>query len=152
LNKAIETTIVVARNEWKHVAEMKLDLDANLPLVTCFIAEINQAVLNLIINAAHAVGDVVAATPGAMGIIRVSTRRDGDTAEVRVTDTGTGIAPENRPRLFEPFFTTKPVGKGTGQGLSIVYASIVKQHGGTVSFETEPGRGTTFILRVPIGS
>ena len=80
----------------------------------------------------------------------MQTRRDGEQVEVRVADTGTGIPETARAKIFEPFFTTKDVGKGTGQGLAIIYGSIVKRHGGTVTFETETGRGTTFIIRLPI--
>jgi PAS domain S-box-containing protein len=150
LNKAVESTTTVARNEWKYVADLKLELDAMLPPVPCFLGEFNQAVLNLVINAAHAIADVVQEHPGQKGLITISTRHDGDSAEVRVTDTGTGIPEAIRSRVFDPFFTTKEVGKGTGQGLSIVYSSIVKKHGGTVTFETETGRGTTFIIRLPL--
>ena len=106
--------------------------------------------MNLIVNAAHAIGDVVKNTPGSKGLIRLQTRRDGDHVEVRVSDTGTGIPEAARSKIFEPFFTTKDVGKGTGQGLAMIYGSIVKRHGGTASFETEVGRGTTFILRLPL--
>lgn len=150
LNKAIEGTATVARNEWKYVADLKLELEPNLPFVPCFLGEFNQAILNLIVNAAHAIGDVVKTTPGSKGLIVLQTRRDGDHVEVRVTDTGTGIPEAARPKIFEPFFTTKEVGKGTGQGLAMIYGSIVKRHGGTVSFETEPGKGTTFIIRLPL--
>jgi len=150
LNKAIETTVVVARSEWKHVAEMRLELDPTLELVICLVGEFNQAILNLIINAAHAIGDAEKQHPGTKGTINIQTRRDGDQVEVRVADTGTGIPEAIRPRIFEPFFTTKEVGKGSGQGLSVVYNSIVKLHGGTVTFESELGKGTTFILRLPV--
>jgi signal transduction histidine kinase len=150
LNKAIDSTVTVARNEWKYVADMALELDPELPLVPCFIGEFNQAVLNLVVNAAHAIGDVVRLHPGQKGKITVRTRRDGDFVEVSVADTGAGIPEEHRQRIFEPFFTTKDVGKGTGQGLTLVYSSVVKKHGGTVTFETEIGKGTTFILRLPI--
>lgn len=150
LNKAIETTVTVARNEWKYVAEMVLNLAPGLPQVPCFIGEFNQAILNLVVNAAHAVGDVIKHTPGVLGKITITTRRDGAYVEVRVSDTGTGIPEANRARIFEPFFTTKELGKGTGQGLAIVYANIVKKQGGTVGFETETGKGTTFIIRLPI--
>jgi PAS domain S-box-containing protein len=152
LNRAIESTVTVARNEWKYVAEMKLDLAPDLPPVQCFAGEFNQCLLNLIVNAAHAIGDVVQKNPGMKGLITVQSRRVGDHVEVRVTDTGTGIPAAARPKIFEPFFTTKDVGKGTGQGLSIVYGCIVKHHGGTVTFETEVGQGTTFILRLPLQS
>lgn len=150
LNSAIESTATVARNEWKYVAEMKLELQPNLPFVPCSLGEFNQCVLNLIVNAAHAIADVVKAKPGTKGLITVQTRQDGDQVEVRVADTGTGIPAGLRSRIFEPFFTTKDVGKGTGQGLSIVYGCIVKRHGGTVTFETEAGQGTTFIIRLPL--
>jgi PAS domain S-box-containing protein len=152
LNKAIESTATVARNVWKYVSDLKLDLDPALPFVPCFLGEFNQAILNLIINAAHAIGDVVISHSGTKGLITVQTRRDGDCVQVCVTDTGTGIPEAARPKIFEPFFTTKAVGKGTGQGLAMVYGTIVNRHGGTVSFETEVGHGTTFILRLPIKS
>ena len=152
LNHSIETTVSVTRNEWKYVAETKLDLDPNLPPILCFIGEFNQCILNLIVNASHAIADAVKTNPETKGLITLQTRRDGDFVEVRVTDTGTGIPESARPHIFEPFFTTKDVGKGTGQGLSIVYGCVVKRHGGTVSFETEMGRGTTFILRLPISA
>lgn len=150
LNRAIESTVTVARNEWKYVAEVKLELEPTLAPVPCFLGEFNQIVLNLVINAAHAIADVVKTQPGTKGTITIQTRRDGDEVEVRVRDTGTGIPEAIRPRIFEPFFTTKGVGKGTGQGLSIVYGSVVKKHGGTVRFESELGKGTTFIVRLPI--
>jgi signal transduction histidine kinase len=152
LNKAIESTVVVARNEWHYVAEMKLDLEPDLPLVPCFLGEFNQCILSLVVNAAHAIGDVVTNQAGTKGLITVQTRTVNGSVEVRVTDTGTGIPEAARSKIFEPFFTTKEVGKGTGQGLSIVYANIVKKHGGTVRFETESGKGTSFILCLPLAS
>jgi PAS domain S-box-containing protein len=152
LNKAIESTATVARNEWKYVSDLKLELDPALPFVPCFLGEFNQAILNLIINAAHAIDDVVKAHSGTKGLITIQTRRAGDYVQVCVTDTGTGIPEAARPKIFEPFFTTKAVGKGTGQGLAMVYGTVVNRHGGTVSFETEVGRGTTFIIRLPIKS
>jgi signal transduction histidine kinase len=134
------------------VADMETDLDPSLPLTQCVPGEFNQVILNLIVNAAHAIGDVVAQELGTKGTIRVSTRRDGDWVEIRVRDTGTGIPEEARPNIFDPFFTTKVVGKGTGQGLSMAHTTIVQKHGGTISFETEAGVGTTFIVRIPIGN
>jgi PAS domain S-box-containing protein len=149
LNKAIETTITVAHNEWKYVADMELELDPQLPVVPCFIGDFNQCVLNLIVNAAHAIGDVIAKNPGTKGKITVQTRNEVNEAEVRIIDTGTGIPESARPKIFEPFFTTKDVGKGTGQGLYLAYQTIVEKHQGTIRFETELGRGTTFIIRLP---
>ena len=150
LNRAIESTVTVASNEWKFVADMKLDLEPTLPPVVCFVGEFNQAVLNLLVNAAHAIGLTAQEHPQTRGAIGVSTRQDGDCVEVRVSDTGPGIPEEIRERIFEPFFTTKRVGQGTGQGLAMVHTAVVKRHGGTLTFETAMGQGTTFILRLPI--
>jgi len=152
LNRAIETTITVARNEWKYVAEIQTDFDPSLPPVPCLPGEFNQVILNLIINAAHAIADVVGDGSRGKGTIHIQTRRDGDWAEIRVRDTGTGIPEAVRGRIFDPFFTTKQVGKGTGQGLAIAHSVIVKKHGGSITFETEVGKGTTFITRLPIES
>ena len=149
LNRAVEATLIVARNEYKFVADLVTDFAPDLPPVSCFISELNQAVLNIVINAAHAIGDVVAGSD-ARGTIEVRTRRDGDDAVVSIRDTGTGIREAIRTRVFDPFFTTKEVGKGTGQGLSIAHSVIVDKHRGKLWFETEPGRGTTFVLRIPI--
>jgi len=151
LNKAIQNTITVARNEWKYVAEMATDFDSSLPLVSGLPGELNQVILNLIINAAHAIADVVGDGSKGKGTITVSTRLDGNWAEIRVSDTGTGIPENIRSRIFDPFFTTKKVGKGTGQGLTISHSVIVDKHGGTIHFDTAMGKGTTFITRLPIG-
>ncbi len=151
LNRAIESTVAVARNEWKYVADLDLNLDSQLPSVMCLIGEINQAVLNLIVNAAHAIGDALKTRPGhGKGRITISTRKMGSEVEIRVADTGSGIPENIQSRIFEPFFTTKEVGRGTGQGLAMVYTTIVRRHDGSVRFETEPGKGTTFVLRLPI--
>ncbi|MFQ5462356.1 MAG: PAS domain S-box protein [Phycisphaerae bacterium] len=150
LNKAIESTITVSRNEWKYVAEMVTEFDSALPLVPCLLGDINQVVLNMIVNAAHAIADVVGSNSSEKGTITVSTRRDGGWAEIRINDTGTGIPPEIVAKVFEPFFTTKEVGKGTGQGLAIARNVIVEKHGGTINVESEVGKGTTMIVRLPI--
>ena len=149
LNKAIESTITVTRNEWKYVAEMVTDFDPALPLVPCLPGELNQVVLNLVVNAAHAIADVVGNDAMGKGRITVSTRLDGDWVEIRIADTGTGIPVAIRDKVFDPFFTTKEVGKGTGQGLAIAYDVVVRKHNGRITFETEEGRGTTLIIRLP---
>jgi signal transduction histidine kinase len=148
LNQAIKSTLVIASNEYKYVAEVETDL-GDLPLVNCYAGEINQVVLNLIVNAAHAIGDVVKETQ-AKGKIRVATRVLDDQVEIAISDTGKGIPVEVRAKIFDPFFTTKEVGKGTGQGLAIARSVVVDKHGGTLHFETEVGRGTTFYIRLPI--
>ena len=148
LNRALENTVLVARNEWKYVADLELELDPELPKAEVYPGEINQAFLNLIVNAAHAIEAVVGST-GAKGAIHIRTRGEGEWVEVRVRDTGCGIPPAIQSKVFDPFFTTKEVGRGTGQGLSIVH-SVVAKHGGTVRFETEEGAGTTFVVRLPV--
>lgn len=152
LNDAIATTIVVATNEWKYVADIHTELDPTLPLVRCLRDEVNQVVLNLIVNAAHAIDAVVLGGSNGHGVITISTHFDeaDNVVEIRVADTGTGIAEPIRTRVFDPFFTTKPVGKGTGQGLAIAYSVIVEKHSGEIAFETEVGKGTTFIVRLPV--
>ena len=149
INHSIQMTVTVARNEWKYVAEVQTDFAQNLPLVPCFADEFNQVILNLLVNAAHAIGDVVK-NKGGKGVITISTRSDRQWVEIRIADTGTGIAEEHRQRIFELFFTTKEVGKGTGQGLALARAIIVKKHGGEITFETAVGVGTTFIVRLPV--
>jgi len=154
LNRAIESTATVSRNEWKYVAELSLDLDPELPLVPCLLGEFNQAMLNLITNAAHAIGGQRrdAGEDGAKGMITIRTRREGDLAVVSVSDTGHGVPEAIRDRIFDPFFTTKEVGRGTGQGLAIVRSVIVDKLGGSVDFASEVGRGTTFFLRLPLAA
>ena len=147
LNRAIQATLEIARNEYKYVADVEPTF-GDLPPITCHAGDLNQVVLNIVINAAHAIGDAVKGT-GSRGKIRVTTRREGDDAVVAISDTGTGIPEAIRDKVFDPFFTTKDVGGGTGQGLAIA-RSIVAKHHGSLGFETETGRGTTFFLRIPI--
>jgi PAS domain S-box-containing protein len=150
LNRAIASTLVIARTEYKYVAEVQTDFAKDLPFVTCHCGQINQVVLNLTVNAAHAIEDVVKAK-GGMGLIRVRTYVENGHAVISISDTGGGIPEAIRPRIFDPFFTTKQVGKGTGQGLSIAH-NVIKGHGGRLEFETEIGKGTTFYVRLPLDS
>ena len=150
INESIENTITICRNEWKYVAEMETDFDTNLPTVLCLPGEVNQVLLNLIINAAHAVAKVVGDGSDTKGTIRISTSLDDDWVEIRIADNGCGIPDEIQSKVFDPFFTTKDVGKGTGQGLTIAHSVIVDKHGGTIDFQTQAGQGTTFIIRLPI--
>jgi len=150
INHAIETTIAVARNEWKYVADVQTSFADNLPPVLCLAGEFNQVILNLLINAAHAIGDVVGNNSGCKGTITITTKSDSSWVEVQIQDTGAGVPENIRARIFEPFFTTKEVGKGTGQGLALAHAVIVKKHEGQIWFESEVGKGTTFFLRLPL--
>jgi PAS domain S-box-containing protein len=148
LNKGILSTITVARNEWKYVAEMETDLDESLPQVFCYPGEVNQVILNLVVNAAHSIKDKV--KDGEKGKIKVSTRNRGAMVEIAIADNGMGIPESIQNRIYEPFFTTKEVGKGTGQGLSFAHSVVVKKHQGKIRFETEAGRGATFFVELPI--
>jgi PAS domain S-box-containing protein len=148
LNRAIKSTLVIASTEYKYVADVVTDFAPDLPLVTCHGGQINQVVLNLVVNAAHAIGDVVKGTPN-RGKITVKTCVEGDFVVISVSDTGGGIPEGIRQRIFDPFFTTKEVGRGTGQGLSIAHNAI-KAHGGQFEFDTEVGKGTTFRVRLPM--
>jgi PAS domain S-box-containing protein len=150
LNRELETTITISTNVWKYLAEIERKFDVNLPLVPCHAGEINQVVLNLIVNAAHAIGDVTDNGRKGKGVITISTGTRGRFAEIRVSDTGTGIPDNIRERIFDPFFTTKEVGRGTGQGLAIARTTVVDKHGGTLDLETDLGKGTTFIVRLPL--
>src|SRR5450432_2079253 len=150
INHALETTLTVARNEWRYVADVAMHLDSQMPLVPCHEGEFNQAILNLIVNAAHAIADVVGDGSRGKGTITVSSRCEGDWVEISVQDSGSGIPEKVQSRIFEPFFTTKPIGKGTGQGLALAHAVIVKKHGGKIWFETAKGTGTTFFIRLPL--
>lgn len=146
----INTTVTVARNEWKYVADVDTHFEDNLPPLPCLRDAIGQAILNLVVNAAHAIADTVQQNVKEKGHILISAARDGDHMEIRVQDDGMGIPTNIRDRIFDPFFTTKPVGKGTGQGLAIVYSIIVDKHQGQIRCESEEGIGTTFILKLPL--
>ncbi len=148
LNRAITSTIVVARNEYKYVADLETDL-AELPPISCHIGELNQVVLNIVVNAAHAIESVVKDTDR-RGKIRVRTTLLDDHAVIEISDNGCGISQANIDKVFDPFFTTKELGKGTGQGLAIARAVIVDKHHGKLTVDSEVGRGTTFRIWLPI--
>ncbi|MDO8947183.1 MAG: PhnD/SsuA/transferrin family substrate-binding protein [Desulfocapsaceae bacterium] len=153
LNKLINTTVTVSRNEWKYVADLETDFADDLPLVPCLSNEMGQVFLNLLVNAAHAIATKLGGNPsGPKGHITISTRLAGDQVEIRLQDTGCGIPEDILSKVFDPFFTTKDVGKGTGQGLAIARDVIVNKHDGTLEVESAPGQGATFIIRLPIAS
>ena len=150
LNRAIATTVTVSKNEWKYVADVHVDLDPDLPLVPCVSGELNQVILNCIVNAAHAIEDTQNGESADKGTIVVRTRQVQECAEVTVSDTGCGIPESLRERIFDQFFTTKEVGRGTGQGLAIARNIVVTKHGGSLTFESELGKGTTFRILLPL--
>jgi signal transduction histidine kinase len=147
INNALETTLTVCKNVYKEVADVETDFGV-LPPVMCQYGEINQVFLNIIVNAAHAIE--AAHQDGVKGLIRISTAAEDNFVVIRIQDNGTGIPESVKARIFDPFFTTKEVGKGTGQGLAIVQSVIVARHHGRITVDSEVGKGTTFILRLPI--
>lgn len=152
INKAISTTVTVARNEWKYVADVETILADNLGMVPCHAGELHQVLLNLLINSAHAIGEVVGNGGQNKGKITIRTWKDNDATNISIQDTGAGIPVEIGSRVFDPFFTTKAVGKGSGQGLALAYASIVKKHDGRIWFESDGKKGTTFYIQLPMSA
>jgi PAS domain S-box-containing protein len=150
INRALETTITVTRNEWRYVAEVRTDFDPDLPPVPCLPGELNQVFLNIIINGVHAIAEKQKDEPGALGSIAIRTLREDGCAVIRIGDSGCGIPEAIRHKIFDPFFTTKAVGKGSGQGLAISHSVVVDKHGGALSVESEVGKGSTFIIRLPL--
>jgi PAS domain S-box-containing protein len=148
INRAIRSTLVVARSQYKMVADAETEL-GELPAVNCNGGQINQVLLSLIENAAEAIADKVKDT-GERGRITVRSRAEGEYVVIEIEDTGGGIPEEIRERIFDQFFTTKEVGRGTGQGLSVARKVVVNAHNGSLDFTTEPGKGTTFILKLPV--
>ncbi|MBN2717825.1 MAG: PAS domain S-box protein [Deltaproteobacteria bacterium] len=146
INKSIGSTITVASNEWKYVAKVETLLEEKLPLVPCYVGEMNQVFLNIIVNAAHAID----AAQRDSGLIRVETRLEEPHIRIDISDNGTGIPTNIRDRIFDPFFTTKDVGKGTGQGLAMAFSTVVDRHGGQLFVDSKEGVGTTFSILLPI--
>lgn len=147
LHSVLRNAITLTGKKWKYIAEMKTDFDPDLPLIPVLVPELSQVFLNLLINAIHAIEDK---KQDCIETITIQTRHDGDWIEIRISDTGKGIPEEIQPRIFTRFFTTKAAGRGTGQGLALAQSIIVEQHQGSISCESEPGEGTTFILRLPL--
>jgi two-component system, NtrC family, sensor kinase len=152
VHDVIESTTIVARNEWKYVADLQLDFDWSLPPVLLLRNEFSQVMLNLIVNAAHAIAASLRPGSADKGKIVISTKATDENVEVRISDNGIGIPEHARARVFEPFFTTKQVGKGRGQGLAIAYSVVVDKHRGAIRFESQEGRGTTFIVTLPLSA
>ena len=152
INKEIEKSITITRNEWKYVARMETDFDPNLPDVPCFRAELNQVILNMIVNSAHAITEANGDNSSQQGTIRIRTYHKDNWAKIQISDTGAGIPEGIRHKIFDLFFTTKGPGKGTGQGLAISHSVIVEKHKGTLELESQEGKGTTFIIGLPLGA
>ena len=149
INHVLDSTITVTRNEWKYVANLETAFDPDLPMIKC-LSEINQVFLNMIINAAHAIEEKLGKNSSEKGRILISTSFTDQDVQIEINDSGAGIPEEIRQKIFDLFFTTKEVGSGTGQGLYISHKIIVEQHGGFLGLESEVGKGSTFIIRLPI--
>lgn len=151
LNKIIRTTVDVTRNQWQDVAEIDLDLDAELPPVPLMVAHFKQIILEMILNAICALTAKQTSHPQPKGRISITTRTAGDKIDLRLADTGIGISRADIGKVFDPFFTTKPVGKGSGQGLSVV-RGVVDKHDGTITVSSTQGEGTEFTISLPLCS
>jgi PAS domain S-box-containing protein len=150
INKSVQTTVTISRNEWKYCADLLTELDPDLPLVLCMIDELSQVLLNIIVNATHAIQEKQKGTNREKGKITIKTSHDTDKVVIAITDTGCGISDKIVDRIFDPFFTTKEVGKGTGQGLSLAYNIVVNHHHGAIHVFTTENIGTTFTIELPI--
>jgi len=148
LNEIVQNAITVSTNEWKYVADMDFVPDESLAPIFCLKGEVGQVVLNLIVNAAHAIESKIKGSDR-QGTITVRTRSEGGGAVLEVNDTGTGMPEQVAAKAFDPFFTTKEVGKGTGQGLAIAHNVVVGMHGGRIEIDTVEGEGTTFTVYLP---
>ncbi|HNX05476.1 MAG TPA: PAS domain S-box protein, partial [Opitutales bacterium] len=151
INKAVNDAILVARNEWKYNSEVQSDLAPNLPLAMCLVNEMNQVILNILVNAAHAISEAVTRCLRKRGLIRIRTEADDKEIRIIISDNGSGIPKNIQDRIFEPFFTTKEVGKGTGQGLAIAYDVVVRKHEGRITFTSVENEGTSFVIAIPFG-
>lgn len=150
INKGIEVTVAISRNEWKYVADLIMLLDDNIPLVVCSLDEINQVILNMIVNAAHAIEERYGKETSNKGEIKIVTSVENEFVIIEISDTGIGIDQEKINRIFDPFYTTKEVGKGTGQGLAISHDIIVNKHNGKILVESERSKGTIFKIHLPV--
>lgn len=150
INAALKSTVTVSSGEWKYCAKLSTELDEELPLVECVVSDVNQVVLNMIVNATHAIVDRFEDSETTAGEITITSRFYNGQAVIEVGDNGSGMTSEVRSRVFEQFFTTKAVGKGTGQGLSIAHRLIVGKHHGAIEIDSEPGVGTVFRIILPI--
>ena len=150
INKIIQDTVNVSRNEWKYDCELSLDLDENLEDIKCYPVRLNQVILNMVINSAQSIHEKFSEDEdAAKGVISISTKDNGNYQYIRIEDNGKGIPEDIKNKVFDTFFTTKDVGVGTGQGLALSYDFIVKKHNGELSFESEEGHGTTFTIKLP---
>lgn len=152
INKGIEDTLVIVKNEIKYNVNIIIELFEKIKITKANSGEINQVLLNIIINASHAIKEKYEKNNEFQGIIKIITKSDEEFVYCSIEDNGIGISEENMIRVFNPFFTTKPIGVGTGLGLSISYDIIVNKHNGNIKIESNLGKGTKFIITLPVNS
>ena len=145
INEALESTLVVAKNEIKYVADVEKELSV-VPRIECIGSEINQVLLNILVNAAQA---IESQRRSDRGLIHIKTYADPESLYCEISDNGPGIPQNIVNRIFDPFFTTKDAGEGTGLGLNISYDIVVHKHNGELSVQSEEGKGTTFTMKLP---
>jgi len=150
VNSAIQSTITVSRGEWKYLAELETNFDENLPLVQCVVSDVNQIVLNMVVNSAHAIADKFAGEQDKTGLIKVATQAADEHIVITISDNGNGMPEHVKEKIFDHFFTTKGVGKGTGQGLSIAHKLVTQKHHGSIAVDSVEGEGTTFTIKLPL--
>ena len=151
INQSLQSTVTVSKNEWKYLANIDWNLDSSIPEIPCFPGELNQVFLNIIVNASHAIESKIKKGENkALGTITIKTEQKDDNIVISIKDTGNGVKEDIKNKIFEPFFTTKEVGKGTGQGLSLAYSTIVQKHRGSIWFESEEDKGSTFFVSLPL--
>lgn len=150
VQELLETTVTVARNEWRYVADVNIEVEENIPELQCFRSELSQVILNLLVNASHAIESDLEGSKRERGVINITAKKSNKNVLIKVSDDGCGMPDEVKVKIFDPFFTTKEVGKGTGQGLSIAYTVIVNKHSGSISVNSEPGKGTEFLIKIPL--
>ncbi|MFH0976470.1 MAG: response regulator [Spirochaetota bacterium] len=150
INKIIDDSVTISKNEWKYVSIVELDLDKNMKMTECYGDDLGRVFINIIINAAHAIEEKLGGKTEKKGTIKITTRYCDTYIMIKISDTGAGIPAEIMDRIFDPFFTTKEAGKGTGQGLAIAYDIIVNRHKGYIDVKSNPGEGTTFTITLPV--
>ncbi|MEL6965392.1 MAG: ATP-binding protein [Pseudomonadota bacterium] len=145
VNESIENAVLMSKGSWKHCLDLQTDLAQHLPKVECYEGELSQVLINLIVNATHAIEET-----SERGTIEIRSYIYKNSVGIQIQDSGTGIPIEIQHRIFDPFFSSKDVGRGTGQGLAFAHSSIVERNGGTLFFETMEGEGTTFHIYLPV--
>ena len=149
INKTVNSIITVCKSEWKYITDIKTTFDPSMPIISCFVNDLQQAIMNIIINAVHAIEEQNEKIKRTKGQILIHTHLESDSILISIKDNGIGIPKKTYDKVFDPFFTTKQATQELGQGLAQAYTTIVDKHEGSLTFESEYGRGSTFFIRLP---